>query len=61
VTQSKQLTNAEFKELQDFIYQKSGMFFPLSRKHYIEQKILKRIEALRFSNFKDYFDVLKKN
>jgi chemotaxis protein methyltransferase CheR len=60
VTQSKQLTNAEFKELQDFIYQKSGMFFPLSRKHYIEQKILKRIEALRFSNFKDYFDVLKK-
>ncbi|MCP5051068.1 MAG: protein-glutamate O-methyltransferase CheR [bacterium] len=57
--QKKQLTNLEFKELQDFIYRKSGMFFPLSRKHYIEQKVLKRIEALRFENFKDYLNILQ--
>lgn len=56
----KNLSNAEFKELQDFIYQKSGMFFPLSRKNYIEQKIIKRMGALRFGNFNQYLDVLKK-
>jgi len=56
---SKHLSNAEFKELQDFIYKKSGMFFPLSRKHYIEQKVLKRIETLNYRSFKDYLNILK--
>lgn len=54
------LSNAEYKELQDFIYQKSGMFFPVSRKNYIEQKIAKRMEALRYPNFSQYLEVLKK-
>lgn len=58
-TDSKQLSNTDFKELQDFIYKKSGMFFPLSRKHYIEQKVIKRIETLNFSGFKDYLNILK--
>jgi chemotaxis protein methyltransferase CheR len=59
VINTKQLSNTEFKELQDFIYQKSGMFFPLSRKHYIEQKVLKRIATLRYDSFTDYLHVLK--
>jgi chemotaxis protein methyltransferase CheR len=62
VTESKQTTelnNTEFKELQDYIYQKSGMFFPLSRKHYIQQKIFKRMQSLRYDNFNDYLHVLK--
>jgi chemotaxis protein methyltransferase CheR len=58
-TTAKQLSNIEFKELQDFIYQKSGMFFPLSRKSYIEQKVLKRISSLRYQSFKDYMNILK--
>jgi chemotaxis protein methyltransferase CheR len=58
-TTDKQISNSEFKELQDFIYQKSGMFFPLSRKNYIEQKILKRISTLRYDSFKDYMNILK--
>lgn len=60
MAEEKRLSNAEFSELQDFIYRKSGMFFPVSRKNYIEQKVLKRIEALRYDNFKDYLDILKK-
>ena len=54
------LTNPEFKELQDFIYQKSGMFFPISRKNYIEQKIVRRIEAMRLNSFDEYLNILKK-
>ncbi|NIM16835.1 MAG: methyltransferase domain-containing protein [Candidatus Aminicenantes bacterium] len=56
---NKQLTNSQFKELQDFIYQKSGMFFPFSRKHYIEQKVMKRIAALRYNSFSNYLNILK--
>lgn len=56
---TKQLSNSEFKQLQDFIYNKSGMFFPLSRKHYIEQKVLKRIQTLRYDNFRDYLHILE--
>ena len=59
-TTAAELTNAEFKNLQDFIYHKSGMFFPLSRKHYIQQKVLKRIQTLRCSSFKDYLHILHK-
>jgi chemotaxis protein methyltransferase CheR len=55
----KYLSNAEFKELQDFIYQQSGMFFPLSRKHYIEQKIARRIQVLNYQGFREYLNVLK--
>lgn len=58
-TSNKQLSNVEFKELQDFIYQKSGMFFPLSRKNYIEQKVLKRIATLKYENFREYMNILK--
>jgi len=50
----------EYKKLQDFIYNKSGMFFPVSRKGYIEKRVLKRMEALRFDKFDTYFNILKK-
>lgn len=60
MAEERKLTNAEFVELQDFIYKKSGMFFPLSRKNFIEQKVLKRIEKLNFKNFSDYLAILKK-
>lgn len=54
------LSYSEFNELQDFIYKKSGMFFPLSRKNYIEQKVFKRIESLRYKSFNDYLNILTK-
>lgn len=50
----------EYKKLQDFIYTKSGMFFPVSRKGYIEKRVLKRMEALRFESFDQYFEILRK-
>jgi len=60
MAEKNKLSNSEFNELQDFIYKKSGMFFPLSRKNYIEQKVFKRIESLRYKNFNDYLNILKK-
>ncbi|MDQ1350854.1 MAG: Protein-glutamate O-methyltransferase [Acidobacteriota bacterium] len=60
MAEERKLTNAEFIDLQDFIYKKSGMFFPLSRKNFIEQKVLKRIESLEYKNFSDYLAILKK-
>ncbi len=60
MVEERKLTNAQFIELQDFIYKKSGMYFPLSRKNYIEQKVLKRSEILNYKNFSDYLTILKK-
>ncbi len=54
------LTLEEYKKLQEYIYNKSGMFFPVSRKGYIEKRILKRMEALRFDKFSQYFEILRK-
>lgn len=36
------------------------MFFPISRKAYIEQKITRRIEAMRLNSFAEYLNILKK-
>ncbi len=60
MAEKNKLSNSEFSDLQDFIYKKSGMFFPLSRKNYIEQKVFKRIESLRYKNFNDYLNILRK-
>ncbi len=60
MAETQKLSNSEFSELQNFIYTKSGMFFPVSRKNYIEQKVIKRMEALRFKSFSEYLNVLKK-
>lgn len=49
----------QFTELQEFIYRKSGMFFPFSRKSYIEQKIRKRMEHYKFHNYDDYIHIVK--
>ncbi len=56
----KELSLQEFKELQKFIYDKSGMFFPFSRKRYIEKKIFVRMNNLNIKEFKDYFEIIKK-
>jgi chemotaxis protein methyltransferase CheR len=50
------LKDDEFFELRDFIVRVSGIFFPDSKRYFIESRLKKRVEQLGFSSFREYVD-----
>lgn len=48
------LQDSTFKQLRDFIYEKSGIFIPDTKKYIIENKLSKRVEENNLNNFEDY-------
>jgi len=53
------LSNDEFKELTDFIYEKTGISIPARRKYLIENKLGKRLLELNLKTYADYLKYLK--
>ncbi|MCI4626364.1 MAG: protein-glutamate O-methyltransferase CheR [Candidatus Magnetoovum sp. WYHC-5] len=48
-----------FKAFRDFIYEKSGIFIPDTKKYFIENRLSKRIEEKKIASFEDYLYLLK--
>ncbi len=53
------LKDDEFFELQEFIVQVSGIFFPNSKRYLIESRLKRRVEQLGLSSFREYIDFLR--
>jgi chemotaxis protein methyltransferase CheR len=53
------LTDATFRQLRDFIYEKSGIFIPDNKKYFIENRLGKRIQEKNLKGYEDYLYVLK--
>lgn len=58
-TESLKLSDEEFFELRDFISRLAGIFFPNSKKYFIESRVRPRLESLGFKSFADYTRYLK--
>lgn len=58
-TESLKLSDEEFFELRDFISRLTGIFFPNSKKYFIESRVRPRLESLGFKSFADYTRYLK--
>jgi len=56
---SVRITDDEFVELRDFIYERSGIFVDVKRKYLFENRFSKRLSELSLSNFSDYIKYLK--
>ncbi|QJB56104.1 protein-glutamate O-methyltransferase CheR [Pseudodesulfovibrio sp. zrk46] len=56
---SVQISDDEFVQLRDFIYEKSGIFVDIKRKYLFESRFSKRLSALGLSSFGDYVKFLK--
>jgi chemotaxis protein methyltransferase CheR len=58
---SKELkvTDDEFVQLRDFIYQQSGIFIAENRKYLVENRLSTRIKALNLKNFGEYYYYLR--
>ena len=58
---SKELkvTDSEFVQLRDFIYQQSGIYIAENRKYLVENRLSNRIKELNLKNFGEYYYFLR--
>lgn len=54
MTTNLTLQDATFKQLRDFVYEKSGIFIPDTKKYLLENRLVKRIQEKNLSSFEDY-------
>lgn len=56
---SVKISDDEFIELRDFIYEKTGIYVDIKRKYLLESRFSRRLTELSLSNFSDYLKYLK--
>lgn len=56
---SVRISDDEFIQLRDFIYDKSGIYVDVKRKYLFESRFSKRLNELGLSSFSDYIKFLK--
>ena len=53
------VTNEEFTQLRDFIYEQSGIYIAETRKYLVENRLSNRIKELNLKNFGEYYYYLR--
>ena len=53
------VSNEEFSQLRDFIYEQSGIFIAENRKYLIENRLSNRIKTLNLKSFNEYYYYLR--
>ncbi len=56
---SVRISDDEFVQMRDFIYEKSGIFVDIKRKYLFESRFSKRLTELGLNSFADYIKYLK--
>ena len=59
VDSAPKLSDETFVMLRDFIYSKTGIFFPEKKKYLLEGRLTKRLQVLKLGYFEDYLHLLK--
>ncbi len=53
------LQDATFRQLRDFIYEKSGIFIPDTKKYLLEKKLASRLEEKKLKTFDEYLQCVR--
>jgi len=53
------LQDGTFKQLRDFIYEKSGIFISDAKKYLVEKKLATRLQERNLNTFEDYLSLVK--
>lgn len=53
------LTLPQFRKLRDYIYQKTGIFFPDSKMYFVERRLAMRMETISVAEFRSYYSRLR--
>lgn len=54
-TASLTMSPGQFEQLRKLVYDKSGIWFPDSKKYVLESRLARRLEELEFDNFDQYY------
>ncbi len=55
------LQDSTFKQLRDFIYEKSGIFISDTKKYFLENRLIKTLQEMNLDSFEDYLYFIKYN
>ncbi len=55
------MSDEEFRQLKDLVYQQSGLHFGPDSKYLLERRLGKRLQTLQLTNYKDYYYYLRYN
>ncbi len=58
-TSSAILSDETFRELRDFIYERTGIYVPDNKKYFLENRLSRVIKERNFHNYEDYLNFLK--
>ncbi|MBF0328285.1 MAG: protein-glutamate O-methyltransferase CheR [Nitrospirae bacterium] len=53
------MTDDVFKQIRDFIYEKSGIFIPDNKKYFLENRLGRRVQEKSLKGYEDYLYVVK--
>ncbi|MCL4536513.1 MAG: protein-glutamate O-methyltransferase CheR [Nitrospirae bacterium] len=53
------MTDDVFKQLRDFIYERSGIFIPDNKKYFLENRLGRRVQEKNLKGYEDYLYILK--
>ncbi len=54
-----ELTKSEFEKFRDYFYRKTGIFFPDSKKVFVQKRITARMKETGYDSFRSYFNFLR--
>ncbi len=55
------ITQEEFNALKEFIYDKSGIFIPPTRRYLLENRLAPRLRELNLGSYRAYLDLLRRS
>ena len=53
------MTDDVFKQLRDFIYEKSGIFIPDNKKYFLENRLGRKVQEKNLKGYEDYLYIIK--
>lgn len=55
------LRDSTFKQLRDFVYEKTGIYIPDSKKYLVESRLTKRVLERNLNTFEEYLYLIQSN
>jgi chemotaxis protein methyltransferase CheR len=56
---SPAITESDFERFREFFYRKTGIQFEVSKRYFVDKRLLERMDATRHATFREYFMMLR--
>lgn len=53
------ISDEDFAKFQEFFYRKTGISFSANKRYFVDKRLVERIDAAEFKNFREYFNFLR--